>query len=323
MKKTFIFEMKRLFLPACIYLGFMTILGALYLFSFAYLPRYCYTNLFSVFMFILILGLVILSFSYNKKRISADMTYSLPVTKRQLLFGKYLANLTYIVGLGLVYFIIVLILLAMTKNKVDLQKMTIENIIAGCFILMGLAIPLYNFMLLFYYKANTTFDGIVFMILGTVIPLLFVISIKFLISEDTVGSSPVDFYFSIVEIAFERMTVCNKTLLIVYSVLGTLLSGYFYWFSKKDCSIRTNEKSDGIFGYKVLLPLLDCAIVVFILVICGVTEFRIEYFFLITLGMFLFYGIYHRSPKFSKNSYITFGVITGINFLFALIYMLN
>ncbi|MDE7162335.1 MAG: hypothetical protein K2N65_06240, partial [Anaeroplasmataceae bacterium] len=204
------------------------------------------------------------------------------------------------------------------------ENVLVENVIAGCFLLIGLAIPLYNFILLFYYKANTIFDGVLFVILGTAVCMLILIPLKQLTEDYNIGVSPIDFYFCIIEFVFENnMTPWNIMMLVGYILFGLAIVGYFYWFSKKDCSIRTNEKCEGIFGYKVFLPLLNLGILMFILMPYGIKEFRVEYFLLITLGMFIFFGIYNRNPKFSKSSYIEFGVMTGINLLLVLIAVLS
>ncbi|MDE6656319.1 MAG: ABC-2 transporter permease, partial [Anaeroplasmataceae bacterium] len=115
MKKVFIFEIKKLLIPLSIYFGIMTILGCTIMLFSGDLHWISFANLYGVFMMFLILGVVFLTFSYNKKRISADMTYSLPVTKRELFIGKYLATLAAIAAMAICYLLVCIIIMALAK----------------------------------------------------------------------------------------------------------------------------------------------------------------------------------------------------------------
>ncbi len=109
MKKVYIFEVKRLLVPVSIYFGIMCILGfTVYLTSSGLYWR-PFSQMLGFFCIGLVMGVTFLSFTYNKKRVSADMSYSLPVTKRQLFLGKYLADITIIFAGAILYLFLCII----------------------------------------------------------------------------------------------------------------------------------------------------------------------------------------------------------------------
>ncbi|MCM1130658.1 MAG: ABC-2 transporter permease [Roseburia sp.] len=333
MKKVFIFEMKKLLIPLVIYFGIMSIIGfTVILTSYSTVWR-SFTLLYGLFGLFLIIGVIYLVFSYNKKRISADMTYSLPVTKRELFIGKYLASIVSILGMMIIYLLLCLIIFLLARTSNLFNKYTYDyleigkqlgNFVLGSLIHIGMSIPLFNFLLLFYYKANTVLDGIAF----TAIGLALLQMGSFIILQLVGRSVPVfllnvyvrgPLYFLDEYFAFNSDRIAFYSLFSIYIISGTLLFIYLLWFSKRDCSIRTQGICDGIFGYKVFLPLLGVFIPLLTISSMGWNKFEWLWFILTVVGLFIGYCIYHRSVKFSKLSYILFGATIGFDFIFLIL----
>ncbi|MDE7106378.1 MAG: ABC-2 transporter permease, partial [Anaeroplasmataceae bacterium] len=284
----------------------------------------------------LMIGIIYLSFSYNKKRISADMTYSLPVTKRELFVGKYLATLSVLASMAVIFMLICMIIFGVANMNgqfdwgFEYQSLgtQLQNFVLGCLIQIAITIPLFNFMLLFYYKANTVLDGIVFVGFG--FALTFIVSQLILDWTHTnISMFPLIVYIDAPQCFLKRtfygsmMRGSERPMFLllfsIYIVLGYLLFLYFFWFSKRDCSIRTQGLSNGIFGYRVFLPLTAGLIPL----LFKFGEFEVIWFVLVSVGLFIGYCIYHRSVKFNKESYIVFASTLGIDFIFLILWLCN
>lgn len=338
MKKVFIFEIKKLLVPLAIYFGIMSILGFVIMLINYDLDWRDFSTLFGIFMLFLMFGLVFIVFSYNKKRISADMTYSLPVTKRQLFLGKYLASLFYLAILALLYLIICFIIIFIAKSNgsfrysLENQNFSTQfaNFTLGSLLQMAVTIPLFNFILLFYYKANTVLDGICFIGFGFVLTWLVTLFILDL-ANNYAPSFSISMYIDCPRYFLEGPYQYNPysgydallPIFISHVVLGYLITIYFIWFSKRDCSIRTQNISNGIFGYRVFLPLL--AVIIPLMFIDSVVTDGVAYvlFVLTAIGLFIGYCLYHRSVKFNKESYMIYAITLVYNFIFLLVWVTN
>ncbi len=334
MRKVFIFELKRMIAPLAIYLGIMSIATGFIILPHKTLHIGLYKSFLSYFMILLFFGSILYSFSYNKKRISADAFYSLPVTKRELFIGKYFAAITGIFTSTILYIIICILFMCITKGMGDLHEtISLGSRISEFCILASfrflMCIPIFHFLLLFYYKANTILDGIIYwgigMILAALVPLILL--------EAFQAYTPLPSFFlqtfinGFDELIFDNFNFTNgrefsKNLYIsIYSIeiiLGYLLIAYLLWNAGRDSALRTQNLCDGIFGYKVFLPLL--AILIHIWQYCTVAKLDYLAFILVAVGIFIGYCVYHRSPKFSKVSYISYGVVIGVSFILALIF---
>ncbi|MDE6655717.1 MAG: hypothetical protein K2J85_01855, partial [Anaeroplasmataceae bacterium] len=189
-------------------------------------------------------------------------------------------------------------------------------------------IPLLNFILLFYYKANTILDGIAFIGLG--LALVFLVTETILcLAKDTTSIFPLSIYVEAPSLFLKRpysfyshkLSPTFLSIFSIYVVLGYLIFLYLFWFSKKDCSIRTQGICNGIFGYKVFLPLSVALIPICIVADGGANSFEPIWFILCAIGLFIGYCIYHRSVKFSKESYFVFAATLVYNFVFLILWM--
>ncbi|MDE6660245.1 MAG: ABC-2 transporter permease, partial [Anaeroplasmataceae bacterium] len=313
------------------------IIGAVSILNFYSLSWNNFSSLFGFFMLFLMFGIIYIVFSYNKKRISADMTYSLPVTKRDLFVGKYLASLASLAVMAILYLFVCLILfgLANMNGLFDKGPSTLYvgdelgYFVLGWLIHISITIPLFNFLLLFYYKANTVLDGIVFVGIG--LALVFLITqVVIELVESNISMFPPEIYVSApyqligeVEYYYANYRYDQKvyfSIFITLVVLGYLISGYLFWFSEKDCSVRTQGLSNGIFGYRVFLP-LTAGLIPIAICISEIDSYSPIWFFLTAVGLFIAYCIYHRSVKFNKESYIVFASALGFDFIFLIFWL--
>ncbi|MDE7095624.1 MAG: hypothetical protein K2O23_03965, partial [Anaeroplasmataceae bacterium] len=88
-----------------------------------------------------------------------------------------------------------------------------------------------------------------------------------------------------------------------------------------DCSVRTQGLSNGIFGYRVFLPLIAGLLPIVLCLNSGVNAFEPIWFILTAVGLFIAYCIYHRSVKFNKESYIVFACTLGFDFIYLILWM--
>ncbi len=322
MKKVFIYEIKRLLIPMIFYMAIMAIIEFTVILSSYSIKIKTLSLWYCSFLMILVLGIIVISFSYNKKRISADMTYALPATKNELFQGKYLASITAMFGTAIAYLLINLILFGFANlaGKIEIDY-TIEHELRYFMATVGIyglsLLPLYHFFLLFYYKANSILDGLVFSGFGMGIYFL----IAYFLCEMSKIYAP-QFLLSVFANApfclFEERVLTFNVYYIISLILGYLILIYLLWFARRDCSIRTQDLSNGIFGYKVFIPILG--------ILTPIAthsnndlSLNIIGFILITIGLFLVYCIYHRSIKFNKTSYISFGILVAYNLIYSFI----
>ena len=338
MRKVFMYDLKKLIIPYSIYLGIMSIICFSFMLSAERETYSSFIGMISAFMLLLIFGTILYGFMYNKRKISADMYYSLPVTKRQLFLGKYLASLVGILVLSILYIGICFIVfgIAVGLKKMSFELLPLEEqamrLLISSVLRLVFSIPLFNFCLLFFYKANSLIDGIIYVSLGCAIVYLIVeIFSCFILDFSYFPSLPIfvfthgidqilyGSYFSVSEEVITFYTM----IYILYALLGYGLIAYLLWWVKKDSAIRTQEISHQIFGYKVFLPMTAICIMLFSFIdekmmdgmnsVNGIVYFI--QFILITIGLFIVYCIYHRYLMFNKMSYLTFGIVTGINLI--------
>lgn len=322
MKKTFLFELKRYTVPLSIYMGIMTIMGFIIVLPSTYITYTTFLDFFTFFTFILVIGIIYITFSYNKRRISADMTFSLPVSKRELFAGKYLAAISTIFASSIVYFLICLMLFGISHGLKHLYLwdslgVQLSSYCIGSLIILVTILPLFNFLLLFYYKANTVLDGLLFVILGSVIVYLVMFEFCNLVGNRVYYAHifPLAVFFNIPYVVVRgELDIVNGFVFFAYLILGYLLTIYLMWQAKREDSIRTHAICDGIFGYRVFYPLIG--VLVPILSFTGYPVLDVIILSILGIGLFMGYCIYHRSPKFTKQSYFILGLTLGFDFLY-------
>jgi|GEM_PF-2025900 hypothetical protein len=223
------------------------------------------------------------NFSYNKRKVSCDLHYSLPLTKRQLFLGQTLYS---ILELSALYIVLVPTMLIVMGVH---EKPETAHLQYGMIFLYTIFVFLYtivNFLLVspFVYYANDTLDTIFYLLFICLMPFLLSETIQrlleLLIRGDFIHISlqyinfqnviPFASIFTLEKAFISRMYfIENETgvkdafwsqlewtiiaMTIVFAAIAFLLTVYFV---KKDKSERSQEIDTKWFGYKTFLPIV-------------------------------------------------------------------
>ena len=114
-----------------------------------------------VFLYLLVYIAPVLEFSFFKKRINLNCAYAMPISRRALGLVHYLTGaITVLIPYTLSYFLNFILILTRGVQYYNLAPMIAHYLLC---LLLGLAI--YSMMVFAFNEANSTGDGILFMIL--------------------------------------------------------------------------------------------------------------------------------------------------------------
>ena len=270
-----------------------------------------YDSLLSVpvtFMCILIYVIPVIEFSFFKKRINLDCAYSLPISRRAMGATHYFTGMLMLLGAFTAsYLINFAFLLRQGHGHYNFIPMIFHYLVC---ILFGFA--MYSLMVFVFNQANTTGDGIWFMILYTFIFSLIATSFNEftnnLIRNDTLLipwgwiAHLTDCYQYYIELIVNKTSFWqnpeNIGCFIFHIAVGIAsAAGFFITFGKRRME-KTEEISDSFFGFRVLIPLYA---------ICGMLVFSsvLGFWIAIELLAILGYTIYRRGFHYKKSDIAT------------------
>lgn len=253
-----------------------------------------------VFLCLLAYIVPVVEFSFFKKRINLNCAYSMPVSRRCLGLAHYLTGaITVILPFTLSYLLNFILILTRGVQYYNLAPMIPHYLLC---LVLGLA--MYSLMVFAFNEANTTGDGILFMLLWTFVLFFATYALDYIVSVPMYfGIEPLPWgliailtknYRQLIELTTVRdylgpqnfLQAPEGVFLVVTWILIGIASGvgFFLTFGKRRME-KTEEISDSFFGYRVLIPyfavtgmiaFLDFAIcVVFeILALIGYTIYR-------------------------------------------------
>jgi len=261
-----------------------------------------------MFMCILTYVIPVIEFSFFKKRINLDCAYSLPISRKAMGATHYFTGILMLLGAFTAsYLINFAVLLSRSPGHFNFVPMIFHYF--WC-ILLGFA--MYSLMVFVFNQANTTGDGIWFMILYTFVFLLiaaaFYVITKHRVIDNTFLLIPWGYitdltscYQYSVELTAEGVTLFwqnpeNIGCFIFHIAVGIAsAAGFFITFGKRRME-KTEEISDSFFGFRVLIPLYA---------ICGMLIFPssgiLAIWIAIELLAILGYTIYRRGFHYKKS----------------------
>lgn len=210
----------------------------------------------------------VLEFSFFKKRINLNCAYAMPISRRALGLAHYLTGaITVILPFTLSYLLNFILILTRGVQYYNLAPMIPHYLLC---LVLGLA--MYSLMVFAFNEANTTGDGILFMLLWTFVLFFATYASDYIVDLPTylfieplpwgIISELTTNYKQLIELtvpshsATEGFLQIQKRIcwIIIWGLIGIVSSiGFLLSFGKRRME-KTEEISDSFFGYRVLIP---------------------------------------------------------------------
>lgn len=180
MKQSIAYEWKRILMPLCIFTAIATAVFAVSALTTKFVRldldgERAVNNLVFLPAAILVLLCYLvpaMQFSFRMKRRSVDLWYSLPIAREKLIFVRWLGGLTLILIPYTVSFFVGVAVIACSHHLFQMQYY-----FALYFASLPLAVLFFGVNCFLFTRANTVFDGVVFMLTGSLlisVPVIFV-----------------------------------------------------------------------------------------------------------------------------------------------------
>lgn len=277
-----------------------------------------YSTLYLPVTFLCILAYIfpVMEFSFFKKRLHLDCAYSLPISRKNIGTVHYLTGLIALLGTFTASYLTNFFLMwSRGPGWFDYLPM-----IPHYFLCLLLGVSMYTFMVFIFNEANSSSDGIWFMILYTFVFYLVMGTLcditngRFDVDNPNtlfpwgVIDNMTDTYQRLVELDVidTSLTFWKKHAfqlgLIFWLLIGIAAAvGFFLTFGKRRTE-KTEEISDSWFGYRTLIPLYA---------ICLMIILEGSFIFWIILEVFTLIGytIYRRGFHYKKSDLIILALL--------------
>lgn len=283
--------------------------------------------LYGIFVTLASIFLIFINFSYNKNRVSVDLTYSLPISKRTFFVSKYLITVGEVIVTSIIFYLLFLVKLSMVDTIFDVGIFTIY------FLLQTLScVSMVSFLIPAYYYGNNIIDGIIYMLFFSfIIPLFFAtigsVTLNFDIFGGSILSSPTTVPFALSS-TIKGMLGDEpfSTILFSDSFIGIISGLTFIYgfipiilsivFVSKDKTERVQQVDTSYLGYRVFIPLTFYLIAIAI----RVETLNVPLIVAVTVGMYILYAIYRKSLKIKKSDLLFLGGLVALLIVMPLIY---
>jgi hypothetical protein len=278
-----------------------------------------YTSTLSIPMYVLILFSIVLpvkEFSFFKKRINLDCAYSLPISRKAMGVVHYLVGCIMLWGVYTASYLTNFILMLSRGAGYFNYTPMIEHY----FLCLFLGMATYSVFVFVFNEANTRGDGIWFMLLYSLVVYVIiqglrvahVLDYKYHIEAEYSLSSYLlenitSHYEKLVEIARVRKTsFWDKQDCLWYAYWMVLWAasaiGTYFTFGKRRME-KTEEVSDSFWGFRTLIPIYAC----FVIMMMGTVDLMSLVF--IEVFAVIGYVIYRRGFHFKKSDFIVLAAI--------------
>lgn len=276
-----------------------------------------------LFLCILAYVVPVMEFSFFKKRRNLDCAYSLPISRRAMGIVHYLSGAITVIGtFTLSYLLNFTLLLTRGASYFNFPPM-----LANYFLCVLLGLMMYSVMVFVFNEANTTADGIWFMLLWSFILPLAMLAIETVadnwylfdaeycaIPWGVIDLMTTTYQYIVEKGDLEFATFWQKSecifWLIAWIVIGISAAvGSYLTFGKRRMEL-TEEISDSFFGFRVLIPAYAVAGML------AFTEFDTAIaWVIIELLAFVGYTIYRRGFHYKKSDLIILAAMIVFLFL--------
>lgn len=283
--------------------------------------------LYGIFVALASIFLIFINFSYNKNRVSVDLTYSLPISKRTFFISKYLITVGEVIVTSIIFYLLFLVKLSMVDTIFDVGIFTIY------FLLQTLScVSMVSFLIPAYYYGNNIIDGIIYMLFFSfIIPLFFAaigsVTLDSSIFSGSLLSSPTSVPFALSytikgmlgDEPFSTILFSDSFdgiisgLTFIYGFIPIILSIVFV---SKDKTERVQQVDTSYLGYRVFIPLTFYLIAIAI----RIETLSVPLIVAVTVGMYILYAIYRKSLKIKKSDLLFLGGLVALLIVMPLIY---
>ena len=278
--------------------------------------------LISVFAAILATIIPLFEFYFKMRKINVDQMYSLPIKRNKLFCVKYIVGLAEIIIPITITYLYCVLWVVFSKDLFDKIYF-----LPFYFSLIFVSITVYTIISFIYTRANTFFDGLILIVLYLLILPFLMISVDEVFRTDfwsySFFYSP---YFSITRI-FDALLKHNGLKntpyysfdynnYMIYAIVLNFITAIgagvlFFYLNPKDKAENAFEKSNSLFAYKVIVPVIAA-------VSAMAFSYNTDYIMtpiIIIIG-YLLLAIYHRSFKVPwKELIITIGIVLIFTFM--------
>lgn len=339
MKDVFKYEFKRSlpFFPSL--LGTGIIIYLFILLGSIYVSVNTFTGFIGYFVFVSIILIVFYNFGYNKKRISLDLYYALPVTHKELFLAKYLFTLVELAimllvlsGCSYAFAGLLSVGVSFSGEHIYLKQSELLQIFYTILIQLISGIGLMNVILLFFNRANHYIDSVLYLLIILFIPKIALMIIAYSIEQiqlNNLCNYALDFGLYSMLGSWCGYYVCNTqdTFYSFNTAFGlsiTAICGLsfipLYLHSTRSFAEKVELPDTKLFGYKILIPTLFIMLLIYFSLIVNFTPLN-----LLLLGVVLFlqycaYALFERTVKISKMNIIVLAltIIIGIVLMFSI-----
>ena len=262
-------------------------------------------------------ALPVLEFSFFKKRRNLDCAYALPISRREMGIVHYLTGLLLLVIPYTCSYLINFLLMLRYPGAFD-YRLLFEHYI----LCMLLGICIYSVYVFVFNEANSTGDGVWFIILWTFVFYLIARALFGISYYDNLSEMGISFmalngftasYMDIIDGDRVALTanIWENTKGMIYIslwlVLGILsMIGHYLTFGKRPAQ-HTEEVSDSWFGYRVMIP---------IYAVCGMVLWQdIGAWLIVEVIAVVGYMIYRKGLHLKKSDWISLAVFPVIAYI--------
>lgn len=276
----------------------------------------------AIFAIILSTIVPIFEFYYKMRKINVDQFHALPIKREKIYLTKYIIGLAEILIPLTLCFILSFILIVIKPHIFEMSYFFLYyiSLVAG-------VIVLFTSVSFIYTRCNTFFDGIINILLYSIIlvPVASIIINLFDVKYNTFGDST--WYFlqspiTRIEVLFEELFEGDKPSVftsdyltfIIFGVFGIVSFVLFILLNKKEKSENSMQISNSIFAYKLTLP-------VYIISLLAISLDGSSPILMVLVIIFGYLGhvIYKRSFKLTKYDYISLFVYASTGILLGLL----
>lgn len=310
MKKQLIYEAKRILLPLIIFTAIACVM---------YIPTADSTsaNFVSTILLDLCFVVPVMQYSYRMKKRSVDLWYSLPITRTKLMLVRTLSGLALVLIPYTLSYWLGFAVIACSENVFELSQY-----VPLFFASIGVGVLLYFVNSFLFTRANTIKDGILFLLIWNLAPVLPFLTIGARLSVSGILSKPYLFFpltptFSVFDYFSDLIRGDSSS--IPYAWFLFTLAGLegaaacfgLFYTAKRHRAEDAGQFSSSVFGYKVLIPF--CVLLtVAIFPVEGTQSFYYLYYAMILIGGLISYFIYRRSFRLKKEDLFSlFGSFVG------------
>lgn len=281
--------------------------------------------------------IIFYNFSYNKKKITTDLYYSMPVTKKELFLGKYIYSILSITAFSILCLIFSYIFIGLMAAGLNfdgssyiLSNGELFNVFKIFAVKYFFTVCFFNVCLFIYYRANTIMDGIIYLVIIMLIPKLFMDCLNMIVDNQLLSTykyNSISYLLPSMIINWSEFIIkanvehyayyATFVFIISFLCLSTIL--YLVNYCKNDFAERVEETENKIFGYSVLVPLILCLLMLLCAISFSAKGIAVLILVLITITSYLLFSIFERKILINKKNRILILLIFTINLLFTII----